>query len=374
MSEYYSEPVLPYDTLYFSEWCRQNGVDSHEFGHELDFGAFLIAVLKSKELDAKAQLRQEVEDTLPLENALRINDPRLKPEFWGTEPKVYEAPKGFAFEMSVTWDEEFDPYSDFKLITPDENNRLTLAAEFLAIETTYENNTAQASIVLRERAKKHAVPILHDGNPDEGGSIRLPSRFDPDKDGAYVTFPRLQGWEVVEQKSKMLRGRYGNVEVKLVPFERVQETEVYVADFGRFNDFALDDFIYTDETISFPPGYLNVRQQGGGWALVHKPSIRLILPPMSQEDQYDVWDIVRFNHSTSDVRLGSRRFHHLRFNDRQDTLAFDIRQFNTKEKHNKAFMRALAIQDPGYMTSLKDILKIALSEVELEGEDIEKFG
>ncbi len=379
MSEYYKDPLLPYDTLSLSEWCRVNGIDTNQF-QSWRFANLSIAKLRSREISLEMQLRQEIETSLPLEGSERVEDIGLKPEFYGTQPKIFLAPKGMAYKLEVRTDyDEFDYIEDGSQLPPTKSETATFIGEYLSITTETVGGQAESNITVRERPEYFAEPVFNNGDPrEEGGAIRLPSRFNPEEDGAYVSFPRFEGWQLLVSRTDELSGPYKKSKVTLVPFDREQDTELFVADFGEYNDFALDDFIFVDERrIKLPPGFSYFHRRLNNWVLEYHPTNTLILPPIPSDDWTPLWEkhgiMIKFNPTVHSFKFGDSRFQYLDFGDRRSSLEFRIRQFNSYAKNDKFIMRALAIRDELGRTSLKEILKVALSKEVLSEED-ERFG
>jgi len=373
--EYHKEPILPYETISSWEWFKTHDVDVEAYpGIDSLQDGLRFARLRSPEITAEILLREQIEVNLPLRGATRVNHPRLKPEFWGTEPKLFKAPAGMAFELttSVDYDEDYQD-EDGNQLAPTKTEVYSVIGEYLGIETRTEKGTAAASITVMEQAVAYAQPIYNDGNPDDNELIRLPSRADPEVDGAAVMFARLDGWEVVHGKSRSLSGEYGKSNVKLVPFERAAETERYVADFKRFNDFPLDDFILVDEAPLPPPGYFYYPTGFGEGTWVHNPTNLMTLPPGDLHGWMgDMWEkhgiMMKLNPTAINFIGGNSRFYYLHFDRGRSTLAWEIRYVNTYEHKHSMFMRALAIKGIAN-TSMDDVLKVALSKDQLEGKD-----
>lgn len=380
MSEYYTEPLLPYDTYFFSDWCDIKGIDADKFKNisNLWHTSFLIARLRSEEVSRELQLREDIEANLPLEESVRVDDLGLKPEYWGMRPKIFQAPEGLAYELTleVAYD-EFDEYEDGTPAPPTKIEYKRFVGEYLDIDVETERGTQKGYVTVRERPDYFALPILNDGNPDENGAIRLPSRYNPDEDGAYVSFPRLDGWQVAHPRIKELGGRHERTSVRLVPFENPQDTELFVADFGKYNDFKLDDFIFQDEErLKLPPGFCYIRTGIDKWELQYLPINNLILPPIPRDDWTPLWNnhgiMIKLNPTVHSFAFGDSRFQYLDFDGRRSSLEFAIRQFNSKAEKGQFIMRALAVQGLHGTASLSDVLEVALSK-ELLSEKDERF-
>jgi hypothetical protein len=177
-----------------------------------------------------------------------------------------------------------------------------------------------------------------------------------------------------------LEGDYGKSKVELVPYEREDDTSFYVADFGRYNDFKLDDFIFVDEQPVLPPGYFMMPSRGAGgdldWTPVYNPASLLILPPIDRKHWDSLWNhhgiMIKHNPTVHNFLWGDSRFLYLDF-DETRSVDFEMRRFNTHEHKDKTLMRAIAVRGIG-STTLEDVIKVASSKDQFEGEDREKFG
>jgi hypothetical protein len=196
------EPILPYNTVHFYKWCEENGVDDRHYG--LD--KLLVAKLRSPELSKELKLRAEIEASLPLQGSQLVEDPRTAAESWGSQPKIFLAPEGMAYQLEARIDfDDGDEDIDGNKLPPTSSETYTMVGEYLAVETRTVSGKTVGYITVRKRPSKYAVPTLHDGNPDEGGVIRLPSRADPEKDGAYVAFSRLEVGRLEDHRAKSWR-------------------------------------------------------------------------------------------------------------------------------------------------------------------------
>jgi hypothetical protein len=381
MSEYYTEPTLPYDTYFFREWCDAKGVDREDYKNidQLWLQSFLVAKLRSEEIAKEMALRQTIKSNLPLDGSRRIEEIGLKPEFWGTRPKMFEAPAGMAFQIEVTQDVDDDFMSaEGFTFAPLYSETKTVVGELLKITTYTENGDQRGIVTVYERPNEFAVPVYNDGDPQEpGNTIYLPSRFNADEDGGAIAFARLDDWEVVRAKTGKLGGHYEKTKVSLVPFDTKQDDELYVADFDKYNDFALDDFIFVDEQrLQLPPGFGYMQTGIDRWELRHMPVNNLILPPIPQADWTALWEdhgiMIKLNPTVHSFAGGDSRFQHLDFSGRRSSLEFAIRQFNSKAERGQFIMRALAIHGLGGTVSLDDALELGLSKELLDEED-ERF-
>lgn len=377
MSEYYQEPLLPYETDYFQSWCNQNGVDDERF-EQLQFSPFLIAVLKKEIRQKEAILRDDIIKSLPLQESSRVEEVGLKPEFWGTRQKIFEAPKGMAYSMTVQreTDAGYVSAEGFEL-QPLKAQTEVLVGEYLKIDTYTKNGKQFGKITVKQRPEVTAAPVYNNGDPRIPGNILiLPSRFDPEQDGAAIVFARFDDWEVVYTETPSLTGFHDKTDVTLVPFKQEKDRKLYIPDFGNYNDFALDDFIFANEQkFKLPSTVTYDRFETRDFQYQYRPLNALILPPISRDHWEDLWDnhriLIRL-HPTGKPFDNDSRFYYLNF-DNPRTLYRDIRKFNSFAEKDIFLMRALVVRYGVAKVSLRETLRVALSNDLLDEKEHEKL-
>lgn len=364
---------MPYPTVPLYEWCNERGLDPYEYSG-LYFNAFEVAKMQSRGVSRLLAFRQKVENNLPLSGCEVVDDPLARPNEDRRPPKAFLAPQDLEFELTTTYEyEQTDEWGDQLPGAPTKSITETFLGEYLYIYCRSSNGELVADITVREKPYFEARPIFRLGGgmmgPSEDEMIRLPSRFDPEKDGAYVAFPRHEGWDITYSGDK-LEGRYGEVSVRLVPYQHREDTELYVADFGADHEFALDDFIYFEEAPVLPPGYWYYPLEGGGSKLMYNPVLTLTLPPIDRDDWTNLW----YDHGIMIKLNPSVTTHESRFVtidlSRRLSATDQIKRFNRLQKEGKVFQRILVLRNVGEI-SLKDIVKTANTrEVAPDEEDI----
>jgi hypothetical protein len=368
MSELLPRDLLPYNTEFFSDWADTHGLDTETYGYALRYGGFLIAILKREERYKEARLKEEIIASLPLRDCNQVEDFRLKPEFWGTEPRFFQAPEGMVFQIEAEFgvDEGYMSAEGFELEAIETETR-TLVGEYLGVATYTEAGIQKGRITVYEQPQVFAIPTYNNGDPDKPGNmIRLPSRFDPEEEGAAIIFARYDDWEIARSKSRKLKGRYGKTNISLVPSAKEPDRELYIAEFEKYNEFALDDFIFTDEQrFKLPSTFTYDRFETSDFQWQYRPINSLILPPIPMDDWGPLWDnhhiLIRFNPTAEPFGLGDSRFQYLDFGGPGSTDR-SIREFNSFAKEGKFLMRAIAIRDMVGNTPMKDMLRIGLSK------------
>lgn len=334
------EPVLPYDMAYIREWCDSRGIDDGEFGH-LAYSDFSVAVLRRQELSLAAKYRQEIEDSLPLAGCTLVDDPRVRPDE-AHRPKLCQAPEGMAFELTETrYYRDIDEWGEKVTNGPLHSTTLTFTGEFLDIETYVNRGKPRGVICVRERPNFFAAPIVNYGcnlvGLVETDMIRLPSKNDPTKDGAYVAFPRVEGWDIVRSGNK-LEADYPGCTVRIVPYEKPTKKELYVADFGKAANFALDEFRYFEEPPQLPDGYFYLPRAGEKPTLHVNKVHALILPPIESRDWDDLW----YHHGIMlklNPTVQEGRYRYVDVNN-----PHDIDKTNELAAQDKLFRRLLVVQ------------------------------
>lgn len=367
------ERVVPYNDIYFSEWCDWYGFDDSAF-RALSFSGFRIARERSKELSAKFQFLQEVEASLPLEGSALVDDFRLKPDAT-SRPKFYKAPDGMAYEMTTHMDFYPEDEWDERVEEPPVRRTYTFVGEYLHIDAYAGRGTPWAEITVRESPTFYAVKEYNPGfttfaGPQEEDMIRLPSRYDPEKPGAYIAFDHYDDWEIMRSGDKM-EGNYGDVQVKLVPYEKQEDTELYKADFNKYNDrLKLDSFLFIDEKPLLPNGWARSGPHGDR-DLRFNAVCTLVLPPIPQNLWTDLWYkygiYIKLNPTVYE-----NRFVFLDF-DRPDLVDFQVRRYNSGQKSGRMFMRSLVVRDGIGKTGLKDVVKAVSSNQELTEKEIDDY-
>ena len=369
MSEH--EPVLPFKDEYFSDWCDIYGMNPLDY-EALYSHNFRVARLHTKELSAGAKFRKEVEDSLPLEGATLVDDFRFEPGNPGV-PKLFKAPEGQAFEITTTYEyEERDVWGYSEEDVPKKSATHTFVGEYLGIESYIHHGEGKATITVRERPSYTAFPVIEDGiGPDARPNehfVRLPSKFDLDKDGAFVIFDRVTGWQVGCAGDK-LRADYAMSKVRLVPHDPPVDNELYIADSREQPQYALDDFRYFPERPQLPPGFFILpgsEISGEPDRIIHNEVLKLVLPPIDREHWGDLWYdhgiMIKVNPTITDQRFVSLDL------DRRVGIEDRIRELNRKATEGKMFMRILVVRGIGGR-SMADIVKLVSSRE--TGPDVE---
>ena len=364
-------PAEPFASDHMREWCDWHGVDDEMF-RSLSHSGFKIAREQNRDTSIAFQLRQEIERALPLEGCHLVRHPEATPT-GRKRPKVYEAPDGFAFE--ITTQEKYYPHNEFGELIDGEPKIVDyrFVGEFLEIETSATRGKAAGSLIVRERPLYKAAPILNYGGgwdgPDEDAMLKFPSKYDPSKVGDRVAFVKHDGWDVYTV-GKKLEGSYDRSAVRLVPYQK-REEEFFVANFGAKEQFPLDDFTHFTESPLLPPGYVCIPISKGEIKIV--PTLgQLILPPLDRNYWTELWErhgiMIKYNPTADDQRVI-----HLRANSRVD-LDFEIRKINRRERVGSTFMRVIAVHDSPVCNSLDNLVRAFDSEEELSEEEIKRFG
>ncbi|MCA9325321.1 hypothetical protein KDA23_04635 [Candidatus Saccharibacteria bacterium] len=352
---------LPFQTEYLSEWCENRGIDRYDFT-QLWCQNFLVAGSHLTALTVAQKTRIELEASLPLEDCTRVLDPRILPGEHFRPRHVYRAPDGLGFRLQTK--EEYpveDEWGEVKPDAPVEVVERDFVGKYLDLDVRGSHGEGNGVITVFKKPTYFAVPDVNMGGnlfgPTEEDMIRLPSKYDPEKDGAYVAFGRQEGWDIFIDTEKQ-RGNVHESDVSIVLFEEQADTELYVADFSELAHFDLDDFLYIEEPVKIP-GYAYIPQcYAHGWEWELFPTLsELLLPPLDQ----DYWGPLWYEH---EIMI---KFHPMASKDRFIRLDFaqplradfEVRWLNRQQQENGSFNRLFAVQDMGGLSLREVVLAVS---------------
>lgn len=394
------EPTLPYNVEEFDDWAERNDVNAELFDGLIGPGGiaysgnrdpFLIAKLRSRELSAEAQLRLEVEATLPLRGAQLVESPiqtyvlretddadiinnplailgsNVEPE---RLPKEYLAPKGMAFKITIqpevfAWQYDEDERKDLQ--------PFSYIGEYLQITTLTYDGKPHARIQVRGDVKANlAHAILGAGNffggPAEEDLIRLSSPTDPNRNGPGVAFIR-HSEPTVTIRSKEHEAPFGLCEVELVSYEKPTENAFYNPPRPTNpEELKLDDFVYFPEEEPVPHGFIRVPIAGGGTTVFRHPTSFMALPHIDDSLREKFWKqhhiMLKWTSAASHPRLDL-------YLDRLNGVDYQIRRYNSLIARNYMFQRYFAVHDPGTGISLTSLVNAMLRKEYLTLDEIE---
>lgn len=345
------ELIVPYNTMPFYEWCDSQGVDWSEY-ETLYSKDFVIAKLMTDRLSRECAFRQEVEASLPLVGCKLVEAPDQHPG-GARLPMLYMAPDGMAFEI--------------------ESNGSAFAGRYLGIDVYIHAGETVASITIKN-PEVFAGQVFNPGGhimagPSEENMIRLPSKYVPDKDGAWISFSRFEDWAIIFSSDiypndDEFTADYGEASVELIPDTSQPDNELYVADFGQSHDQKLDDFIFIEEGPVLPPGFFTMPSPRGGYEIMHNAVARLTLPPIDQDAWSDLWYehriMIKVNPTVADDR-----FVYLDYARGREYVARQVREFNSSLEDGRMFQRILVVRNMLGRVGLSEVIATGLSRDKL---------